>query len=318
MASIIPNLAQANPVAVAAGDSKGASYKERLDQDLEWALSEGSLYFEGKGEVHATLRRITQRLNEMGIPYAVVGGLALFNHGFRRFTEDVDILVTRDGLKQIHTKLEGLGYVRPFSQSKNLRDTDSGVKIEFLVTGQFPGDGKPKPIAFPDPSDVAIERNGMKFLNLETLIELKLASGLTNVGRGKDLVDVQSLIKELRLPMDLVGRLNPFVQNEYRRLWTNEFGTAKRYLRLWRNKSLTIDASNIGEMVAKLKAAAEELEAMRTAGVTLDSESSTDDDYAHLVTTDPDVANKFGMIEESEFWGDDMDEDKSSQPKNDR
>ena len=72
-------------------------------------------------------------------------------HGFRRFTEDVDILVTRDGLKAIHAHLEGLGYVPPFTGSKNLRDTEHGVRIEFLIAGEFPGDGKPKPVAFPGP-----------------------------------------------------------------------------------------------------------------------------------------------------------------------
>ena len=54
-------------------------------------------------------------------------------------------------LSAIHAKLEGLGYVPPFSGSKNLRDTEHGVRIEFLIAGEFPGDGKPKPVAFPEP-----------------------------------------------------------------------------------------------------------------------------------------------------------------------
>ena len=63
---------------------------------------------------------------------------------------DVDILVTREGLSVIHAKLDGLGYVPPFSGSKNLRDAEHGVRIEFLIAGEFPGDGKPKPVAFPN------------------------------------------------------------------------------------------------------------------------------------------------------------------------
>ena len=91
----------------------------------------------------------------------------------------------------MHAALDGLGYVRPFEKSKNLRDTESGVKIEFLVAGEFPGDGKLKPVSFPDPSKVAIERRGIRFLNLRTLIELKLASGLTGGDRKRDLIDIQ-------------------------------------------------------------------------------------------------------------------------------
>ena len=62
---------------------------------------------------------------------------------FERFTHDVDILVTRDGLNAIHAKLEGLGYVPPFSGSKNLRDAEHGVRIEFLIAGEFPGTASP-------------------------------------------------------------------------------------------------------------------------------------------------------------------------------
>jgi hypothetical protein len=195
------------------------SFHERLNADRNLAMVEGDAYFQGRGAVHESLRRITNRLEELGIPYAVVGGLALYYHQFRRYTEDVDILVTAEGLKNIHEKLDGLGYVPPFSGSKNLRDVESGVKIEFIVTGQFPGDGKPKPVAFPDPNSVAIELDGIKFLNLPALIELKLASGMTNPGRLKDMGDVQELIKSVHLSEDFAQKLNPFVREKYKELW---------------------------------------------------------------------------------------------------
>ena len=195
-------------------------YEQRLDRDFDWALREGSMHFEGESAVHKTLRTIARRLDELGIPYAIADGMALFFHGYRRFTEDVDILVTRDGLREIHEKLAGLGYLPPFSDSKSLRDVNSGVRIEFLIAGDYPGDGKPKPVAFPDPADVQIERQGLRFLPLETLIELKLASGMTNPLRLRDIADVQSLIQDLNLPLALADRLNPFLQPKYRELWT--------------------------------------------------------------------------------------------------
>jgi hypothetical protein len=126
-------------------------YERRLDANSRWALDEGSLFFEDKGSVQSALRKIASRLNDLGLPYAVAGGMALFHHGYRRFTEDVDLLFTRDTLRLIHEKLDGPGYVPPFATSRNLRDAETGVKIEFLISGDFPGDGKPKPVAFPEP-----------------------------------------------------------------------------------------------------------------------------------------------------------------------
>ena len=94
----------------------------------------------------------------------------MFYHGYRPFAEDVDLLVSRQGLKAIHERLEGLGYVPPFAGSKNLRDVESGVKIEFLVEGDFPGDGKPKPVSFPDPQLAATEIDGVRCLQLSKLV----------------------------------------------------------------------------------------------------------------------------------------------------
>jgi hypothetical protein len=195
-------------------------YEQLLDRDVWWAFQEGSMHFEKESAVHKALEKITRRLKELGIPYAVVGGMAMFFHGYRRFTDDVDILVTPEGLKEVHRQLEGLGYLSPFTGSKHLRDAEYGVKVEFLTTGDYPGDGKPKPVAFPNPDEAGIDIDGVRFLQLPRLIELKLASGMSNPRRGQDLVDVQKLIEVLDLPQNYASQLNPFVQDKYKEIWT--------------------------------------------------------------------------------------------------
>ncbi len=284
-------------------------YQDKLEHDREWAMSEGSKYFQGKSEVQLTLKKITTKLRELGIDYVVVGGMAMFQHGYRRFTDDVDLLVTREGLKEIHQQLEGLGYLPPFQGSKNLCDTEYGVKIEFLVTGEFPGDGQPKPVAFPSPGSVADEIDGIRYINLQALIELKLASGMTNSERMRDLADVIELIKALDLPSAFANNLNPFVQAKYKQLWEDAHPPAKRYITLWRNKWLTAEAKSLDGMIEALQSAADTLRSMLADGVTLISEGGTADDYAYLVTTEPMIAKKYDMHDEKEFWGDDENED---------
>jgi hypothetical protein len=202
------------------------TYEQLLDRDLDWALREGSMHFEGASAVHKTLRRIADRLEELGVDYAIAGGMALFFHGYRRFTEDVDVLVTPAGLETIHANLEGLGYVKPFEKSKNLRDAETGVKIDFLISGQYPGDGRPGPVAFPDPTGAATEIENARFLTVPHIVELKLASG-SAPGRQKDLGDVQELIKVLNLPLDLKEQIDASLRDAYCRLWyeAQEAGT---------------------------------------------------------------------------------------------
>lgn len=194
------------------------TYEELLNRDLNWSLREGSMHFEGDSAVHKSMRRIAERLDDLGIPYAIVGGMAMYLHGFRRFTEDVDILVTPESLDRIHDEIEGRGFIRPFEKSKNLRDSDTKVRIEFLVTGQFPGTGKPGPVVFPDPALVTVVRDGLKVVNLEKLMELKLASS-RGMGRRKDLGDAQEMIRVLRLPRDFREKLDPTLRELYDELW---------------------------------------------------------------------------------------------------
>jgi hypothetical protein len=195
------------------------SYDEWLRRPDVDAVAAMCRFFTQDDPVHQTLRKIAGKLDELGIAYAVAGGMALSAHRFVRATVDVDILVTAEGLAALHRELEGLGYVPPFAGSKHLRDTATGVRIEFLVTGQFPGDGKPKPVAFPDPAQAGVEIDGIRYLGLPSLVELKLASGMTGgVTRLKDLADVISLIEALHLSLDFAQQLNPYVRPKYEEL----------------------------------------------------------------------------------------------------
>lgn len=191
------------------------TYKEYLDADVNRAFLEGSMHFEKDSKVHITLRRITEKLDELGIPYAIAGAMALFYHGYRRFTEDVDLIVTREDLKRIHEELEGLGYVPVFKGSKALRDTTTGVKVDFMITGDYPGDGKPKPVSFPSPVESGYQSDGTRYLSLAKLLELKLASGLHHPPRMKDITDVYEAIKVLGPDERLSETMNPYVRDKY-------------------------------------------------------------------------------------------------------
>jgi hypothetical protein len=193
-------------------------YEKLLNNDLQLALREGDMFFQGEGKVQQTLKKIALRLAEIDVDYAIAGGMAMYVHGLRRYTEDVDVLVTPEGLARLHEKLDGLGYVRPFAASKNLRDSETGVRIDFLVTGQYPGDGKPGPIAFPVPSHASRVIDSIRIIDVVPLIELKLASGQA-AHRGKDLDDVQALIQARSLPRELAEQLDPSVRDAYSLKW---------------------------------------------------------------------------------------------------
>jgi hypothetical protein len=183
-------------------------------------LREGSDFFMKRGSIYDTLRKITKRLRDENIDYVVLGAMALSAHGFRRFTEDVDLLTTPEGLDVIHKRLVGRGYVPAFPGArKKLRDTETGVTIDFISSGEYPGDGKPKPVRFPDPREASVERDGYNVITLPKLVELKLVAGLSAADRMKDLSDIQEFIKTVKLPRDLGEQLDPSVQNEYYRIW---------------------------------------------------------------------------------------------------
>lgn len=188
--------------------------------DSDATFREADEYFGGRGELRRTLARFAKRLDEAGVPYAVIGAMALFEHGHERFTTGVDVVVAAESRRRIHELLVGHGFLPPFARSRNLRDTVNGVRIDLLLAGEFPGDGKPKPVAFPDPSvEPLFVKDGIRYVTAEKLVELKLASGISHQLRYRDLGDVVDLINSARLPREFGDRLNPYVQPKWFEIW---------------------------------------------------------------------------------------------------
>jgi hypothetical protein len=210
------------PPALAGGAWEPDSVMETQATDLIQGKSvidryaEALRYFMGQGSLNNTLKQLTGDLKEHGIDYMVIGAVALLAHGYPRLTEDIDLVFTPEGLEVFHRELIGLGYVPAFpGAKKRLRATKEGITIEVMTTGEYPGDGKPKPVSIPEPSTASTEINGIQVVTFEKLIELKLASGMTAPHRLKDLADVQELIKIRGLRPEFAERLNPYVRGKF-------------------------------------------------------------------------------------------------------
>lgn len=175
-------------------------------------------FFQRRSPVHLAAEELAHRLRRLGVPFAVTGGFALGGYGYERMTDDVDIVVRPDDWKRFKDAFVGLGYREKFAGSKAVIDTEHKVNIDVRFTGDYPGDGKPKPVAFPDPEDpdAVAPTEPFPVVTLETLIELKIACGKTAPGRRyQDYADVMALIRANALPASFAARLDPYVRDTF-------------------------------------------------------------------------------------------------------
>jgi hypothetical protein len=150
----------------------------------------------------ATALRCHQLLAAAGVPHAVVGGVAVCLHGYRRNTTDVDLLVPREqrALSQACLDVEGL-----------------------LAHFSFVGDrvGPSSEVRLPHPG----ERNwvqmieGLPALSLARPIEVKIARGKENPRRThRDFADVVELIAVNQLRSRFGHCLHPSVRRTFNKL----------------------------------------------------------------------------------------------------
>jgi Uncharacterised nucleotidyltransferase len=168
-------------------------------------------------KVRERLLRATAALNQIGVPYAVVGGnavaswVATIDEGAVRTTRDIDLLVRRSDLPTITAALEKAGFVRDeLLDVVMFRDGAKGKPSE-AVHLLFAGE-KTRPDHLLPAPEIQIVKDAADFsvIALEPLIEMKLMSN-----RDKDRTHLRDMIGVglidqswlTKLPTELADRL---------------------------------------------------------------------------------------------------------------
>ena len=120
----------------------------------------------GEADAQRALYRLTAILEAENLPYAIIGAFALNEYGHQRVTVDVDLVMRDEHLQEFKVRHLGKGYEEREPGTGKLLDSLHHVNIDVLSTGRFPGDDKPKPIAFPDPATVALRGKHFALLPL--------------------------------------------------------------------------------------------------------------------------------------------------------
>jgi hypothetical protein len=164
----------------------------------------------GSTGLSSTLRKAVGALARSGIPSLVVGGYAVQEHGYARFTSDIGLVVPN--VPEARAILSIRGFRENPGSSMTLTDRVTKVEIDLLPGGGSVGPG---PLPLPNPTTVS---ETPTIADLRTLIEIKLSSYLGSPGsRLRDLADVNELIKLNRISRDFP--LDPAVQAQFHERW---------------------------------------------------------------------------------------------------
>jgi hypothetical protein len=153
------------------------------------------------------IKTIARDLEENGVEYCVIGGLCLATYSYLRSTEDIDLLVSKEGLRIIKEHFIGRGYTLRPGSTKNLYyiGRTTKIPIDILVEGTLEGS-----IVLPHPDSVKELRAGVWYLSLPKLIEFKL-----NAGRPNDIQDVLKLIEKNKLGEKISESIEGLARNKY-------------------------------------------------------------------------------------------------------
>jgi hypothetical protein len=173
-------------------------------------MKEISLFFEGRSRQHKTMRRVVEKLEKAGIPYALVGGMAVNAHGYERTTNDVDILLTNEGFAEFRKRFVPKAYDPVPGHPRRFFDRRHQCGIDVLVTGLFPGSGKPGPVSYPEPMHVSEIIESARVVSLAPLVQLKLAAR-----RHQDFSDVVRLILANNLDESFLPNLHPSLRRDF-------------------------------------------------------------------------------------------------------
>jgi hypothetical protein len=241
---------------------------------------------------------LASRLDELGIAYATLGTFALFHHGFRQYMEGIDVLVARDGAERLDQLSPG------FCKAVNDRqwiDVETCVSVRFVLEGEPPSGVAWKSIRFPDPRTVSELDEGIRIVNLPTLVSIMLAAWLGNGRSTRDLANTQELIRARYLSESLAEQLHPDVRAAYLQICNDVNNRCGDYLKLWPLPANVPSPASMDELLAVKCPSDGELEAMQRDGIVLFPTRPYYDHHAVLSTSNRIVAQQYDMHHESEY-----------------
>jgi hypothetical protein len=173
----------------------------------------------GSTNIEKTLLKALKVLKLFNIPHYVCGGFAVQEHGYPRFTVDVDIIVTDVAFAM--EKLSMNGFKANPGSRMTVTDRETKVEVDLLPGGQRLDSG---PLTLPMPTQVS---DKPQILTLEKLISSKLSTYIgRGVDRAQDYADVVKLIQANHLPRTY--GIDPKVQDEYQKIWDELHPTMRR------------------------------------------------------------------------------------------
>jgi hypothetical protein len=190
----------------------------------------GDLRDPAHSEMMEVVRRFHALSGSLGLPYCVVGGMAVIRNGYPRTTMDVDILTFKEAWRKV---LPLVGEIRS-EGPENCVDTKTGVTLDIL----FADDDWQMVMEMPDPLKVGEYDHalGANFIGLHALVQLKAAVYLDKLREqgedvaSKDRSDVYELIRR-NLPKfsnEIIQAYHPAVRKHCIDAYGNAVRSAKR------------------------------------------------------------------------------------------
>ena len=118
--------------------------------------------------------------------------------------------MTAAGFEDFRQRFVGKNFDPIPGRRRRFTDRTNGIAIDILVTGLYPGTGKPGPISYPDPTEVSEVIESCRVVGLPTLVQLKLAAR-----RHRDFGDVVELIRFNNLAESFLEKLHPSVHRDF-------------------------------------------------------------------------------------------------------
>src|SRR5262245_9591338 len=154
------------------------------------------------GRYGRVVKAVDHLLQVIGCPAVLGGGWAVWRHGYvGRVTQDIDIALPADRIDEFLRAGAGAGFDALPAQAgrwPKVMHPDTGIEVDILPEGGRLGRAAKLALTtIPHPSRMGAASAVLRYIDLPSLIELKLAAG-----RARDESDIVEL---LRVNSDQVG-----------------------------------------------------------------------------------------------------------------